>query len=69
MDKSIIKEVAPKNNDKCLDPSCGCGAFLISLVEYYQKTFNKSIKATIKENIYGSDILDYNVKRSKIRYC
>lgn len=62
----IIKEVSPKNNDKCLDPSCGCGAFLIGLVEYYQKNFKKSIKETIKENIYGSDILSYNVKRSKI---
>jgi adenine-specific DNA-methyltransferase len=62
----IIKEVSPKNKDKCLDPSCGCGAFLIGLVEYYQKTFNKSVKEIIKENIYGSDILNYNVKRSKI---
>ncbi|MDC9723084.1 MAG: N-6 DNA methylase [Urechidicola sp.] len=62
----IIKEVSPENNDKCLDPSCGCGAFLIGLVEYYQKTFKKSVKETIKENIYGSDILNYNVKRSKI---
>ena len=62
----IIKEASPKNNDKCLDPSCGCGAFLIGLVEYYQKTFKKSVKETIKENIYGSDILNYNVKRSKI---
>lgn len=62
----IIKEVSPKNEDKCLDPSCGCGAFLIGLVEYYQKTFNKRLKETIKENIYGSDILNYNVKRSKI---
>ena len=62
----IIKEVSPKNKDKCLDPSCGCGAFLIGLVEYYQKTFTKSIKETISENIYGSDILNYNVKRSKI---
>lgn len=62
----IIKETSPKNNYKCLDPSCGCGAFLIGLVEYYQKTFKKSVKETIKENIYGSDILNYNVKRSKI---
>ncbi|GAB5418245.1 MAG: hypothetical protein Crog4KO_16500 [Crocinitomicaceae bacterium] len=62
----IINEVSPKNNDKCLDPSCGCGAFLIGLVEYYQKTFGKSIKAIIAENIYGSDILNYNVKRSKL---
>jgi len=62
----IIKEVSPKNKDKCLDPSCGCGAFLIGLVEYYQNNFNKSVKQTVKENIYGSDILNYNVKRSKI---
>lgn len=62
----IIKEVYPKNKDKCLDPSCGCGAFLIGLVEYYQTTFNKSVKKTIKENVYGSDILNYNVKRSKL---
>lgn len=62
----IIKEISPKFEDKCLDLSCGCGAFLIGLVEYYQKTFNKSIKATIQSNIYGSDILNYNIKRSKI---
>lgn len=54
----IIKEVSPNNDDKCLDPSCGCGAFLIGLVEYYQRTFNKSVKNIIRENIYGSDILD-----------
>jgi len=62
----IVKEVSPQFNDKCLDPSCGCGAFLIGIVEYYQRTFDKSVKETIKSNIYGSDILGYNVKRSKI---
>ncbi len=62
----IVREVSPQNNDKCLDPSCGCGAFLIGLVDYYKKTFNKSIKETIQKNIFGSDILDYNLKRSKI---
>lgn len=62
----IINEVSPEPKDKCLDPSCGCGAFLMGLVEYYKMNYGKSIKKTIKENIYGSDILDYNVKRSKI---
>lgn len=62
----IIKEISPKFEDKCLDPSCGCGAFLIGLVEFYQKTFNKSVKEITQSNIYGSDILDYNIKRSKI---
>src|SRR5690606_23291891 len=31
----IIKETKPTVNSKCLDPSCGCGAFLIGLVEFF----------------------------------
>jgi len=62
----IIKETAPKETDKCLDPGCGCGAFLIGLIEYYRTTYNKTIKDTIKENVFGSDILKYNIERAKI---
>ncbi len=61
----IINEVGPKNEDKCLDPSCGCGSFLIGIAEYYQKNYGKPIKSIIRENIFGSDILDYNIHRSK----
>lgn len=62
----IINEVKPQENHKNLDPSCGCGAFLIGLVDYYKRTFNKSIKNIIKENIFGSDILEYNIHRTKL---
>lgn len=62
----IIAEINPDESAKCLDPSCGCGAFLIGLVEHFRKTTNKSVSEIIKENIYGSDILDYNIRRSKI---
>ncbi len=62
----IINEVKPQKDDKNLDPSCGCGAFLISLTEYYKKTFSKSVKAIVKENIYGSDILAYNIHRTRL---
>lgn len=62
----IINEVKPQINDKNLDPSCGCGAFLIGLTDYYQKTFDKSVKSIIQENIYGSDILAYNIHRTKL---
>ena len=65
----IINEVNPKEKDKCLDPSCGGGAFLIGLVEYYKKKYNKSIKKIIQENIYGADILEYNTRRAKIILC
>lgn len=62
----IIKEVNPKESDKCLDPSCGTGVFLIGLAEYYLRKFGKPIKSSVKENLFGSDILTYNIKRAKI---
>jgi adenine-specific DNA-methyltransferase len=62
----IIEEISPKENEKCLDPSCGCGAFLIGLVEYFSITFSKPIKKTVRENIFGADILAYNIHRAKL---
>ncbi|MFN0048813.1 MAG: class I SAM-dependent DNA methyltransferase [Cytophagales bacterium] len=62
----IINEVQPQEKHKNLDPSCGCGAFLVGLTEYYKRSFSKSIKIIIRENIFGSDILDYNIQRTKL---
>lgn len=62
----IIEHIAPKLNDKTIDPSSGCGAFLIGLVEYYDSKYQKSVKEIVRENIYGADILDYNIKRAKL---
>lgn len=62
----IIGEVAPQENEKCLDPSCGCGAFLIGLVDYFKNKFQKSVRAIVQENIFGADILAYNIERTKI---
>ena len=39
----IINEIQPKETDKNLDPSCGCGAFLIGLVDYYKKMIRELI--------------------------
>lgn len=62
----IINEIAPKASDRNLDPSCGTGAFLLGLIEYYQQNFKKSVKKILRENIYGVDILDYNCRRVEI---
>jgi methylase of polypeptide subunit release factors len=62
----IIQELQPKEDHKNLDPSCGCGAFLVGLTDYYKKTFNKPIRRILKENVYGSDILEYNIHRAKL---
>ena len=62
----IINEVQPQEQHKNLDPSCGCGAFLVGLADYYKKKFTKPIKKIIQENIFGSDILEYNIHRAKL---
>ncbi|MGB0950147.1 MAG: Eco57I restriction-modification methylase domain-containing protein, partial [Marinirhabdus sp.] len=62
----IINEVNPQISDKCLDLSCGCGAFLIGIAEHFKHKLKKSVKHTVQENIYGCDILAYNVNRAKI---
>ena len=62
----IINEVKPQIDHLNLDPSCGCGAFLVGLTDYYKRTFDKPIKDIIKQNIFGSDILAYNIHRTKL---
>lgn len=62
----IINELNPEENDRCIDPSCGSGAFLLGLVKYYFFKYNKPIKSILHDNIYGFDILSYNIQRSKI---
>jgi len=62
----IIDTIAPKINSKVIDLSCGSGAFIIGLLRYYTKTFGKSIAECVNDNIYGNDILEYNIKRCKI---
>lgn len=62
----IISKVNPQINHKNLDPSCGCGAFLIGLTEYLRANNNVSYKDIISKNIFGADILEYNVRRTKI---
>jgi adenine-specific DNA-methyltransferase len=62
----ILNEIQPKEDDKNLDPSCGCGAFLVALTDYYRNNYKKSFKTILRENIFGSDILEYNIRRAKI---
>lgn len=62
----IINEIQPKESEANLDPSCGCGAFLVGLTDYYKRTFKKPVRKIITENIFGSDILAYNIHRTKL---
>lgn len=62
----IIETVNPQCNNKVIDLSCGSGAFILGLLKYYVSNHKKTVIQCIKDNIYGVDILDYNVKRCKL---
>lgn len=62
----IIETVNPQYNNKVIDLSCGSGAFILGLLKYYVSNHKKTVIQCIKDNIYGVDILDYNIKRCKL---
>jgi methylase of polypeptide subunit release factors len=62
----IIRELAPNESNTMIDLSCGCGAFLIGLLDYFRQNSSKPLKRILRENVFGADILPYNVERTKV---
>ena len=61
-DKSIqkIKE------GRLADISCGCGAFLLTAAQLIHKKTGKNYNDIIRDNLFGFDIADYALERTKI---
>lgn len=62
----IVSQTIASASQKVCDPSCGCGAFLISAAIFISENFNKGVVDVIEENLYGVDIADYCVRRTEI---
>lgn len=62
----MVNELIFDKNVKLCDPSCGCGAFLIAAIEKIHEKYDKPVSDIIAENIYGSDIAEYSIRRCKI---
>lgn len=54
------------SHSKVADISCGCGGFLMDAALFIHKRTGKSFAAIFKDNIYGIDIEDYSIERTKI---
>ena len=48
------------------DIACGCGGFLMDVAEYIHLRTGKTFQEIFRDNIYGIDIQDYSVERTKI---
>jgi len=53
-------------NLKFGDIACGCGGFFKTIADEYRIRLNKSFYDIYRENLYGLDIQDYSVVRTKI---
>lgn len=58
----IISFLDINQNSKILDPACGCGSFLLSVLEYFKQ---KNTKNGL-ENIFGVDINESAVKITRL---
>ena len=63
----IISRVCQtKNAPTVIDPSCGCGAFLVTAAQYIHQKFNMSYCDIISQNIFGIDIDDSAISKAKL---
>lgn len=63
---SILMTSEDINSIKAADISCGCGGFLLSLAQSIRTQTGKAFKKIYNENLYGVDIAEYSITRTKI---
>jgi adenine-specific DNA-methyltransferase len=70
--KHIIKTVIEKQNNELIpnlkfgDIACGCGGFFKTITEVLINETDKNYFEIYRDNIYGLDIQEYSIKRTKI---
>ncbi|MFW2477102.1 MAG: HsdM family class I SAM-dependent methyltransferase [Sediminibacterium sp.] len=68
--KYIISQCLSKSEDindvTICDPSCGCSGFLYTAAKFLKKRTNKTYTQIFKQNIFGLDIQEYSITRSKL---
>ena len=66
--KKLSKRKVNRNleNLKFADISCGCSGFLYSIAKHLKQKFGKSYYDIFSQNIYGLDIKEFSVVRSKL---
>ncbi len=66
----IISQTISSNRDietlKIADIACGCGGFLFDVSQKIRTVTGKKYSQIFEENIYGLDIQDYSITRTKL---
>lgn len=53
-------------NKRFADIACGCGGFFLTITELLHRRTRKSYASIYRENIFGVDIQDYSIERTKL---
>jgi adenine-specific DNA-methyltransferase len=70
--KYIVEETLKHQENKNIndlvfgDIACGCGGFFKTIIEILRKNHNKTFCNIFRENIFGLDIQEYSIVRTKI---
>jgi hypothetical protein len=69
--ENILKNQSDKNSNslKFGDIACGCGGFFKTITESLKIKTNKTYYSIYKDNIFGLDIQEYSIVRTKILLC
>lgn len=54
------------NHAKFGDIACGCGGFFFTITQQLRARTGRSFKEVFRDNIFGLDIEDYSIKRTKL---
>jgi len=63
---SIDQLARPTNEILACDFTCGCGGFLLTIATIIQELSGNSLYNIYRDNIFGLDITEYSVHRSKL---
>lgn len=53
------------SDSRIIDPACGSGSFLVLSAEHLSHSLKKPIELVVSENIFGIDVSEDNVRRTK----
>ncbi|PAM94653.1 hypothetical protein B4N84_11810 [Flavobacterium sp. IR1] len=69
--ENAIKNQENKNINELMfgDIACGCGGFFATIAEYLRKKSGKNFLEIYSDNIFGLDIQEYSIVRTKILLC
>ncbi|ULT25755.1 N-6 DNA methylase [Sphingobacterium sp. E70] len=63
---NVISNFPKPSQIKIADIACGCGGFLLTIAAKLHNITNRPFSDIYKENIFGIDIADYSILRTKL---